>query len=96
MPDIDSQKSALISYAHKDKKFLGEYKGGYKSERNAPYSEIKEWEMGVEWQINKALELVTMYTITDRTNTTAISTANTRSYEQFEGGILRFQLQFNY
>jgi hypothetical protein len=72
------------------------YKGGYKSERNAPYSEIKEWEMGVEWQINKAAELVTMYTITDRTNTTAISTAGRRSYEQFEGGILRFQLQFNY
>ena len=72
------------------------FKGGYKSERNAPYSEIKEWEMGVEWQINKAVELVTMYTITDRTNTSAISTVNTRSYEQFEGGILRFQLQFNY
>ena len=72
------------------------YKGGYKSERNAPYSEIKEWEMGVEWQINKAVEFVTMYTITDRTNTAAISRDNTRSYEQFEGGILRFQLQFNY
>jgi hypothetical protein len=72
------------------------YKGGYKSERNAPYSEIKEWEMGVEWQINKACELVSMYTITDRTNTTAFSTANTRSYQQFQGGLLRFQLQFNY
>ncbi len=49
-----------------------------------------------EWQINKALELVTAYTITDRTNTRAISTADTLSYQQFEGGILRFQLQFNY
>lgn len=72
------------------------YKGGYKSERNAPYTEIREWETGVEWQINKALELVTAYTITDRTNTRAISTADTLSYQQFEGGILRFQLQFNY
>lgn len=72
------------------------YKGGYKTERNAPYCEIKEWEAGAEWQINKALEFVTMYTITDRTNTTAFSTANTRSYDQFKGGILRFQLQFNY
>lgn len=72
------------------------YKGGYKSERNAPYTEIEEWEMGVEWQVNKSLELVTAYTITDRTNTRAISTADTLSYQQFEGGILRFQLQFNY
>jgi hypothetical protein len=37
-----------------------------------------------------------MYTITDRTNTTAIGTANTLSYQQFEGQLLRFQCQLNY
>ena len=72
------------------------YKGGYKSERNAPFVDIDEWEAGVEWQISKYVELVTMYTITDRTNTRAISSANTASYEQFEGQLLRFQLQVNY
>jgi len=72
------------------------YTGGYKSERNSPYSEIKEWETGVEWQINKNLELVSMYTLTDRTNTQAISTADTRSYQQFQGGLLRFHVQFSY
>ena len=72
------------------------YKGGYKSERNAPFVEIGEWEAGVEWQIGKNVELVTMYTLTDRTNTRAIGDDDTRSYEQFEGQLLRFQLQVNY
>lgn len=72
------------------------YKGGYKSERNAPFVEIDELEVGVEWQIGKYVELVGMYTLTDRTNTRAISTANTLSYEQFEGQLARFQLQVNY
>lgn len=72
------------------------YQGGYKTERNAPYSFIDEWELGLEWQFNKNLELVTMYTFTDRTNTRAISVANTESYQQFVGDLLRFQLQWNY
>ncbi len=72
------------------------YKGGYKSERNAPFVEIDELEIGVEWQIGKYVEFVGMYTLTDRTNTRALSTANTLSYEQFEGQLARFQLQVNY
>jgi hypothetical protein len=72
------------------------FQGGYRTERNAPYCEIQEWEFGTEWQFSKSLELVSMYTITDRTNTTAISSANTRSYEQFNGQMVRFQVQFNY
>jgi hypothetical protein len=72
------------------------YRGGYKSERNAPFAKIQEWELGLEWQLGKALELVGMYTITDRTNTQAVSVADRLSYQQFEGSMLRFQLQFNY
>jgi hypothetical protein len=71
-------------------------RGGYKSERNAPYMNIDEWELGLEWQFNKYLELVSMYTITDRTNTRANGTANTLSYEQFDGHLARFQLQVRY
>lgn len=72
------------------------YRGGYKTERNAPWTDIREWEMGLEWQFSKALEIVAMYTITDRTNTTAVGRANALSYDQFDGQFLRAQVQFNY
>lgn len=72
------------------------FKGGYKSERNAPMSLVDEWETGFEWQINKQMELTTLYTITDRTNTTAINQAGVTSYQQFEASLLRLQFQYNY
>lgn len=72
------------------------YRGGYKSERNAPFVEIDELEVGAEWQIGKYVEIVGMYTLTDRTNTRAISSANALSYGQFEGQLARFQVQINY
>ncbi len=70
------------------------FKGGYKSERNAPFVNIDEYEFGTEWQINPAAELTLSYLITDRTNTTANATAP--SYAQFDGQALRLQFQFNY
>jgi hypothetical protein len=72
------------------------YRGGYRSERNAPYVDINEWHFGCEWQISKALEFTVQYTQTDRTNTNPIDRAGERSYQQFVGGLLRFQLQLNY
>jgi hypothetical protein len=72
------------------------YRGGIRSERNAPYLRVNEWHVGYEWQIQKALEFSMQYTFADRTNTTAIDQANARSYRQFEGGFLRFQFQINY
>lgn len=72
------------------------FQGGYKAERNAPYSLIDEWDAGVEWQISKQVEFTSSYLIADRTNTTANSTADTPSYGQFEGQVARFQLQVNY
>ncbi len=72
------------------------YRGGYRSERNAPYVNIDEWHIGCEWQIHKSLEFVVQYTLTDRTNTAAIDQAGAVSYRQFQGGLLRFQLQINY
>lgn len=94
---------AMMMYRHKLEK--GEiwpfarynyYKGGYKTERNAPMSSIEEYEMGFEWQFSKSLELTAMYTITDRTNTIANSTANTLSYNQFAGHLIRLQAQITY
>jgi hypothetical protein len=72
------------------------FKGGYKSERNAPYCKIDEWELGTEWQINPAAELTLAYLFTDRTNTTANGTAGTSSYGQFDGQAVRLQFQVNY
>ncbi len=85
------QKGELFPFAR-----WNYYSGGYKTERNAPFSQIEEWEIGTEWQFSKSLELVTMYTITDRTNTQAQGTANTLSYGQFEGQMLRFQVQVTF
>jgi hypothetical protein len=85
------EKGELIPFAR-----WNYYQGGYKTERNAPFAQIEEWEFGTEWQFSKSLELVAMYTITDRTNTQANSTANTRSYDQFSGQLMRFQAQVNY
>lgn len=72
------------------------YDGGYKTELNAPMVNISEFELGLEWQMTKYLELVSMYTWTERTNTRPINLANTSSYEQFDGDLLRFQLQLRY
>lgn len=72
------------------------YKGGYKSERNAPFAHIDEFEMGCEWQLNPQMELTAQYTWTDRTNTTAVNQVGVVPYEQFVGQFLRFQFQFNY
>lgn len=70
------------------------FQGGYKSERNAPYVRVNEWEMGLEWQFTPQMELTVEYTLTDRTNTSAH--ASGLSYAQFEGSLLRSQFQINY
>ncbi len=70
------------------------HRGGYKTAANAPYSEIDEWNFGLEWQIKKEYELATEYMVTDRTNLQAFSSG--QSYRQYNGHALRFQFQFNY
>ena len=72
------------------------FKGGYKPERNAPFSMVDEVELGCEWQFNKSTELTAMYVITDRTNTTAFNEVGVVPYQQFEGQLARFQFQINY
>jgi hypothetical protein len=72
------------------------FKGGYKPERNSPFSSIDETELGLEWQITPQMELTSMYVFTNRTNTTARSTDDTLSYGQFQGDLMRFQFQINY
>lgn len=65
------------------------YDGGKKFETNAPHYLVKELELGIEWQILKALELVAAYDIADRTSSAS-------PYLQERGHITRVQLQVNY
>ncbi|MBN8226554.1 porin [Corallococcus macrosporus] len=65
------------------------YKGGKKFETNAPRYDVRELELGAEWQLWKALELTAAYVIADRTS-------SRYPYEQEQGHITRLQLQFNY
>jgi hypothetical protein len=72
------------------------YDGGYKSVVNAPYGVTSQWDLGVEWQIRREMELVIEYNFLDNLSLTAIDRADTRSYRTFTGGALRFQFQVNY
>jgi hypothetical protein len=65
------------------------YKGGKKFEVNAPRYDVRELELGAEWQVWKALELTGAYVIANRTS-------SRYPYKQEQGHITRVQLQFNY
>jgi hypothetical protein len=65
------------------------YKGGKKFDTNAPRYDVRELEMGVEWQIIKALEFTAAYMISDRTSSRV-------PYLQQRGDVTRLQLQVNY
>src|SRR5690606_3574061 len=67
------------------------YNGGKKHELDARSYNVKEFEVGVEWQPYKNIELVAMYTFSDR------------RYEDFanidnrqKGSLLRLQFQVNF
>jgi phosphate-selective porin O/P len=65
------------------------FQGGKKAETNAPRYDVRELELGVEWQILKALEVTGAYVIADRTSSRA-------PYEQEQGHVTRIQVQVNY
>jgi hypothetical protein len=65
------------------------YDGGKKFEDNAPHYKVKELEMGIEWQVWKALEITGAYQITDRTSAKF-------PYPQLQGHLTRIQVQVNY
>ena len=67
------------------------YQGGKKHEMDAMAYDVKELEVGVEWQPNKNIELVTMYTFSDRRFESFKNQNN-----QQKGSLLRLQLQLNF
>ena len=72
------------------------YRGGYRSIANAPYGNHDQWDIGVEWQIFKEMELVTEYSFVDGINLNAINQEGATSYQNANFGALRFQFQMNY
>lgn len=62
------------------------YDGGKKFETDAPRHEVRELDVGVEWQLHEWLELTTEMMATDRTV----------DGNRQEGRLFRVQVQFNY
>ena len=67
------------------------YQGGKKHEMDAMAYDVKEFEVGIEGQPNKNIELVTMYTFSDR-RFESFKNQNNRQ----KGSLLRLQLQLNF
>lgn len=66
------------------------YRGGFKAAVNAPRLETEELELGLEFQLDPALEITTTYGFAKRKE------ADERRLGQAEGQILRIQAQWNY
>ncbi|MEQ9415764.1 MAG: porin, partial [Cyclobacteriaceae bacterium] len=67
------------------------YDGGKKHELDARSYNVRELEIGVEWEPVEAFELVTMYTFSSRRFEDAIKPNNNQS-----GSLLRIQAQLNF
>jgi hypothetical protein len=72
------------------------FRGGYKSVANAPYGTHEQWDLGLEWQIRKEMELVLEYSQVNGMTLGAKDGEGARSYRDFDGGVLRLQFQINY
>ena len=86
-----------------------EYFGGQKLQSNAPQQSVRETELGLEYQFNRALELTVAYSWTQRTsadsstlpvNTCGLSASpvscTQTPYQLQTGNLLRFQLQWSF
>jgi len=72
-------------------------RGGYIWERNTPYTYLGEFDLGLEWQITKQIELTVENDWVNRTNTSGKAPIRPDGfYAPFQGDLLRFQFQMNY
>ncbi len=79
------KKTSLIPYLR-----YQVYDGGKKLETDARYHDVKETEIGLEWQPVHNLELTMAYQISDR------QYADNKADYHEKGNLLRLQLQVNY
>jgi hypothetical protein len=88
---------------------MQEYFGGRKLDANAPRNSVRETELGIEYQFNRALELTVAYSWTQRTSsnsgTLPVDTCGVAGspvgciqtpYQLQTGNLLRFQLQWSF
>ena len=72
-------------------------RGGFIWEKNSPYAYVGEFDLGLEWQITKQIELTCEYDWVNRTNTSGKAPISPDGfYAPFQGDLLRFQFQMNY
>lgn len=84
---LDTSKGSLFPFAR-----FNYYDGARKFARNAPWSEVSELDLGVEWSPWPEIEIAIMYTHTFHRTDTA-----TAPFDEVEGvDRLGFQLQWNY
>jgi hypothetical protein len=72
------------------------YRGGYRSINNAPFGNHDQWDLGVEWQLRREMELTCEYTFVNGVNLNPINELGNAPYRNFNGDVLRFQFQINY
>lgn len=72
------------------------FDGFNKAETNAPKNEVNDWEIGVEWQLNKEVELTAVYHIMDRNNLITGNRPGREDYANFTSDALRLQVQYNF
>lgn len=88
---------------------MQEYFGGRKLDDNAPRHSVRETELGIEYQFNRALELTVAYAWSQRTSSDssfspaacvdpfALNVACTQTpYQLQTGNLVRFQLQWSF
>jgi Phosphate-selective porin O and P len=85
-----------------------EYFGGQKLQTNAPQQSVRETELGLEYQFNRALELTVAYSWTQRTSSDSATLPATCAqfqsavactqtpYQLQTGNLIRFQLQWSF
>jgi hypothetical protein len=72
------------------------YDGGKKHEMDARSYDVKETEIGIEWQPIKNFEFVAVYTLSERRFEDAALTKGGTVGHTEKGNLLRLQVQFNY
>lgn len=72
------------------------FDGFNKAELNAPRNRVDDWELGVEWQINKQVELTAVYHLMDRNNLVTGNRAGRVDYTRFNSDVLRVQVQASF
>lgn len=84
MYKVDNRWGTWIPYVRWQK-----YDGAEKDTTNTPFSRVRETEVGLEWQVNKQIELVAAYANMERTNVKTL-------HHVKNANIMRLQLQWTY